>query len=506
VGDAKTHALRTCPWIHRILPFRIKMTKKKKNQSPCALAVPACTCDAKSCTHACCIERRARQARRSIQILDAARTLYDPDSPGYKSLTHEMTEYGHVEEHVTTPVKTNRNLNPNFIDPPHEPSAIEVLGENMKNTLRSQEREQNLNRLIETMPALDKSSDVYMAMNFFYRTKCEADASDIQLRFKASIHKCGVQRFKDILRTADHTELGWTTACSAVLTSISKQFLSESKAALAREMQQKPAEDPSMYADRVMLRMDVYSHFVVLKGKTVDEEDMARLWVQGLLPDSVRMAASVGVSNLSSYTIKDALDVARVAHSACQRLAPVEPMRQMIPGPPDIDESFLQSYMDTAFKALEARIQSMVGTGSAPPPAEGRPTRYPCVHPSCNRALHRWADCPLKKPCDYCHKEGHHVEGCFSKHPHLSPSNMGRPQGGGRFGPGGRYAGNNRGRDYDRNRDSGRGRELDRARDRERSPRRERAGEGQPKATDKAAPAGQKAPATGDRLNEQGPA
>ena len=266
-----------------------------KWKNPCKTKTPKCVCAEKECNHVCCGAVRGHKRQGLVKTLMAARADEIPDTPGYNYLTRRMYSHGFDD-----PGGTARCLQDDFNDT-LAPSAMDILGAGMKDTLRSQEREHDLNRLIATIPPLDQAADVYLAMNFFYRTQCEAKTGDVELRFKAAIHRCSVVRFTNILRQAPFTAQGWDNACVSILTSIDRHYLSSAWAALGREMKQHLTEDPSLYADRVMMRTDIYKHFAELRGKTVDEEEIARKWINGLNPRSVKMAAAVAVASSVSY-------------------------------------------------------------------------------------------------------------------------------------------------------------------------------------------------------------
>ena len=444
------------------------MTKWK---NPCNTKTPKCDCEDTDCNHVCCGAVRDRARRRMLSDFKIARGHMTPGSPAYKSITKDMRFHGYEDQEEPEEPETNRDLNDEFHDTDPHAAMTAILGDGMKNTLKSQERENDLNRLIATIPALDQAADVYQAMNFFYRTECEAKVGDAELRFKAAIHRCSVVRFTNILRQAPFTVNGWNTACIAVLTSIDKHYLASAKTALKREMKQHMTEDPSLYEDRVMMRTDVYKHFAELRGKSVDEEEIARNWIAGLVPKAVRMAAAVATANMTEYAIKDALDVARVAHDACTT-APADsaPLQAMIPGAPDIDSSYLQECMSQMNAQLAAmadqnalaatnmadRLASMQQTSVAPVP-----TKFPCRNPVCNGALHRYKDCPLRAPCNYCESTGHPSSGCWKEFPHLDPRTKGGNSG---YRPRERHA-----RDHERERSPDRRRARERSRDKDRT-------------------------------------
>ena len=376
-------------------------------------------------------------------------------------------------------------------------APMAILSEGMQATLRSQERENDLNRLIATIQPLTQATDVSLAMNFLYSTQCEAKAGDAELRFKAATNRCSVPRFNKILRDAPITVKGWDAACISVLTSIDRHYLAQAKAALYKEMKQQPAEDPALYADRIMYRTDVYKHFAELGKKTVDDEELTRKWILGLSVDSVRQSTSVAMHAMAEYSIEDALAVARVAHTACGHLAGVTtPLQSFeVPSAPAIDVGYLQQCMSQ----MEARITDMVTKGStdmaermALMQASGMPTKFPCVMPACNGAMHRWADCPHRTNCRHCSTPGHHSEACYKQHPHLDHRRQKEP-----YRPKPAF---NRGRERSppRRRPADRDRSPDRRRPEDRERDRPRDRDMQPTAR---AAAGE---TDGKRLNEKG--
>jgi hypothetical protein len=512
----------------------------KKNATPakakqiapttCSKLTPPCTCQLEDCDHVCCGAKRDRKRRAEIQTLSAARRLLPPDSPAYQAMSKAMYHNGSKEVDLEpTPAK---NLQRDFHDA-EASSVLSVLGSGMKETLRSQEREHDLNRLIATIPALDQTADVFLAMSFFYRTKCEAKVGDIELRLKAAIHRCSVMRFTNILRQAPHTVKGWDAACHEILDSIDKHYLTSAKSALRREMHQHITEDPSIYADRVMLRTDIYKHFAELKGKTVDDEEIARNWIEGLVPKPVKVAAAVAVAHRVSYTIKDALDVARVAHEA-HSTTPEEPapLKSMTPAAPEIDGSYVQECMSQMEAQLAAMAQQHAQSASsmaekmasmqsqrpayqqqtpayqqqAPAYQQQTPsyqrqgsdstfTKFGCRHPDCNGAMHRWKDCPRKTVCTGCWFPGHHREGCYELHPELDHRPVGlRPN-------------RDRGRE-DRKKEYERGRSPARPkadpRDRDRDNNRERSPARPSRSRNRSPEKGVIRDKDGKRLNEKG--
>ena len=403
-----------------------------------------------------------------------------------------MIAHGHV-----APVPEARTLEVEFgaVD---EPTATTVFMEGMKNSVRSQERENDLTRLISTIQPLDQAADASLAMNFFYRTQCEAKAGDIELRFKAAIHRCQISRFSKILRAAPHTAKGWDEACIAVLLSIDRHYLASAKVALWKEMNQRDNEDPSIYADRVLFRADVYKHFAELVGKVVDEAEVARKWIEGLVPRSVRQSASVAVHNMSVYTITDALDVARVAHaSGVSELKEAAPLQSLGPTPPGIDAGYLQQCMSQ----METRMADMVSQGNsdmfdrmALMQTSNATTKFPCVAPACKGALHKFKDCPVRAQCRHCPTPGHHSEGCYKQFPRLDHRPMDQRSGGNDYRTRDRT---NRGRDQDRGRERDRSPDQRKTRERERERDSDRGISSSTKDTIRSK--------DGKRLNEKGP-
>jgi hypothetical protein len=394
------------------MPARKKKPKSWVN--PCKAKDPPCVCADANCGHHCCAIVRDHTRKTNLGKLARAREIFSPGTPAWKDVTRQMVSYGHDASDDEC-----RDLEDEFsrVSPP-DPVAALTAG--LDKTLRSQEREQDLNRLVATIPALNRATDANLAMKFFYSVQCEARADDAELRFKAAIQKCTVPRFTRILRACDYTVTAWDSACEKILRSIDTHYLASAKASLTKAMTQHDTEDPSLYADRVMMSIDVYRHFAGLANKTVDAEELARAWVNGLANDTVRMSASVAVSARTTYDIVDALEVARVAHSSC---APVArdgvPLKSAVPAAPEMDNTFVQQYMDTAVSQMEARLAAMTAesSGRTMTGSVGAPTKYPCVAPVCKGALHRFVDCPVRQQCKHCPRPGHHSEGCFTAYP-----------------------------------------------------------------------------------------
>ena len=141
------------------------------------------------------------------------------------------------------------------------------------------------------------------------------------------------------------------------------------------------------------------------------------------------MAVRVKFSD-SSYTIEDALEVARIAHDS---LTPKDasagtPLQAMATPtiPPAMDSVLIQQMLDAAMSkmteglavgsaAMEDRMMATIQQATGP-----YGTKFSCPLPACQGAMHRWGDCPYKAACGHCSKEGHHMEGCYDKYPHLS--------------------------------------------------------------------------------------
>jgi hypothetical protein len=412
-----------------------------------------------------------------------------PGTPAYKVITREMAMKGFEDADEGGGL----DLNPEFEDASQSGGVVKILDETMRRTLESQERQHALTQLRLTVPRLEASSNLGLAMDFLYRIQCDANSDDMELALKAAIAQCGVPRFTVFLRKAEVSRLGWDIACNSILMSIDKHFLHTAKASLGREMVQQSSDDPTQYADRVLAQLDVYVYFAGQSGKTVDLEEIARSWVGGL-SQTTRVNVSVALSGKASYTIQDALEVARIAHGASTAAAtvPLQSMSQTqapyTPAVPNIDGAFLKQVVDDALAQatagvdnalaisnarLEARIAALqtaytpahggYPSTQAPSLGSGLPTKFPCAFPACKGALHRFVDCPYKKQCVHCPKKGHHSEGCykefpglshFDKAPYGSPSKRERSPD--RRDHRSRSRGRSRERDRDRSRDSSR--------------------------------------------------
>jgi hypothetical protein len=413
-----------------------------------------------------------------------------------------MTRYGHISENE----EDAQDLRSEF-EEAAEQNTVQVLGENMRKTRESTEREHALTRLISTVPRLAAASDLGLVMEFLYRIQCDANG-DTTLALKAAVAQCGVLRFAGILRSAPATKKGWEQACTDVLTSIDQHFMQAAKDALNKEMSQQPAEDPTQYADRVLTKMDVFVYFAAIKNKTVDNQEIARAWVKGL-SSATKMSVSVALNMASSYTIQEALAIARIAHDASMTPAglPQDSMsshlqsmahQQFQPAVPPIDGAFLQQVVEGALAKCtapwEARLAAIEParynnrdariTQNAERPA-GLPTRFPCVFPTCRKALHRWDDCPYKQQCRHCTKPGHHSDGCYDEYPELSHFAKRSP---------------NKAR-RDRDRSPARPRERDQSQDRARDRDRDR---DRDKNRDNRSPSKARGDSSGKRLNEKG--
>ena len=452
-----------------------KKKANKKNNNPCVKE--GCDCVDPSCDHKCCKVMRERVRVSKINVYGAALKYLPEGSPcannlmglmkeeGYKGTYAPTADLAQAFDDASTPVHAYpktvgqhgspadagdpyRSQSPSssattisIEHPGSTSSAISVLGDSMRKSLQSQEREHKLNRLIASIPALEKTNHLSGAMAFLYRTQCEATADDFELAIQAAVCRCSVQRFNKILRAASKTKMGWENACNQILDTISKHFIADTKTALTAGMIQLQHEGPAEYADRVMSQMDIYIYFAGINNKTVDEPELARAWVQGL--DSItRALVSVAVDSMKTYTISDALGVARIAFNSTTSIpttarpplqaldnftAPEEPMmiQQIMEGA----APSLQTIMDAAVAQMDAkitangvlmnakmdeRLAAMNSTQAGRPAGMGLPTRYPCKAPECGGALHRWDDCPVKRPCEHCSKHGHHSESCFT--------------------------------------------------------------------------------------------
>jgi hypothetical protein len=285
---------------------------------------------------------------------------------------------------------------------------------------------------------------------------------DMALALKAAVAQCSVQRFATILRAAHVSKAGWEKACVQVLLSVNKHFMQSSKESLMKEMSQHAGEDPTVYADRVLAKLDVYVYFAVLTEKVVDDQETARAWVAGLDP-TIKMTVSVALDAKVAYSIQDALNVARIAYTASTTSTSGGSLNMIdssstVPQAPVYDAVFLKQMVDSAVSqstaSIDARIASMIPQASPP-----TPTKFPCVHPDCRGALHRFEDCPLKQQCVHCTRWGHHSAGCYDKFPGLSHFQKASrapykgPQGRDRSPHVARDRGRDRSRDRDRERD-----------------------------------------------------
>ena len=447
-----------------------------------------CECAEPNCEHDCCALSRDQRRRDRIRSFTDSASYFPVGTPNH----NRMVAMGKDGFDATS---TSLNFNDTG-----EHSPLAMLSESFKSSQISRERDHKLDRLITSLPVLDKANSIDSAMAFLYRTQSEANPQDMELVFQAAIHKCIVLRFAKILREGARSLEGWKATCHAILVTIDKHYLASAKTALSASMTQWASEDPATYADRVVSRMDIYLYFAELNGKVVDESELSRAWVLGL--DHVsRGLVSVSVNNMASYTIMDALGLARIAYDSStqgarqqmptlQQLAmppgfpqvlppgigSTYPFPPMMPPPPEPPMASVQSMMDDTMStwrqemtaktaALDARIAAM-----APAPTVGQSSynRYPCVASECNGAYHRYDDCPYKRPCMHCGKDGHHSARCWKRPGQTQPrfnNNRDRPR---RDVP--RFQ--QRGRSPDRGRD--RGRPDNRPRDRSRSPARPR--------------------------------
>jgi hypothetical protein len=463
---------------------------RKLAKTPCEKKIPQCDCTLEACDHWCCAFKRELHRKRVLKKMAKERGALVPRTPEYKALSRQMERFG------KTP-SDDDELSPadlaHVFDEANQ-SAVVVMGNSMREARLSQEREHNLNRLLKSVPRLTTASDLGLVMEFLYRIQCDASSMDMALALKAAVAQCGVQRFATILRAAPVSKDGWEQACVHVLASINKHFMQSSKESLMKEMKQIAGEDPTLYADRVLAKLDVYVYFAGLTRKAIDDQETARAWVAGL-DSTTRMTVSVALDAKVTYSIQDALSVARIAYTASSTNATDSALHMLdsssfVPQAPVYDAGFLQQMIETAVSqsaaSFDARLASMVPqvaqdsfdariASMVPQVAQGSinnrvvsmaplgtPTKFPCRHPDCHSAMHRFEDCPNRQQCIHCRKPGHHSAGCYTKFPALS--HFTKPtrepyrgaQGRDRSPPDVRDRGRNRSRDRDRDRDRSR--------------------------------------------------
>jgi hypothetical protein len=412
-----------------------KRATKAAAKTPCEKKIPLCLCTDSACDHWCCAATRERRNRATLVHMTVARDALVPFSPAYRELSRQMERYGH--EPSSDDRDEASDLTSQFNEAAMQ-SAVQVMGENMRDTRQSQEREHALNRLLASVPRLVTASDLGQVMGFLYRIHCDAPSLDMALALQTAITQCTVPRFSAILRAAPVSMEGWEKACIDVLASVNKHFMQSSKESLMKEMKQYATEDPTQYADRVIAKLDVYVYFAGITRKVVDDQETARAWVAGLDP-TTRVSVSVALNAVGSYTIQDALEVARIAYMASAPAVGLQSLEHgpCVPQAPIYDSGFLQQMIDSAVSqataghaasnaAIEARIAALqppaVGSmlAAMAPEALGLPTKFPCAYPGCRGALHRFEDCQYKRQCIHCPKWGHHSAGCYTEFPELS--------------------------------------------------------------------------------------
>ena len=425
---------------------------KKTAKNPCKAA--SCTCTDDFCVHKCCSLMRERARRALILTLVATRSRFTQGSPAHVGITKELRDSGWKP--TTQEAAETSNLTHEFNEAA-EQSAATAIAEGLKQQRESTELEHELTRLVASLPSLESANNIGLAMTFFFRVQSEAKGTTMELAFKAAETRCKVPRFLALLRVAHRTRAGWDKACHDVMKSIDDHYLSGAKQAITKGMVQARGEDPTLYADRILTMIDTYTYFASIQGRSVDIEEMARVWVDGL-DAGISMTVCVALAGEATYTIKRALNAARVAHNAWVRTnGGITPLQALHHGPsplqalhsgtpilqipaahtqpvaPPMDAALIQKMFDdqTAqadrryddqaahIQSMEVRLESRL---EAPPGVQY--TRFPCVFPACRGALHRWDDCPNRRDCRYCRKPGHHVEACFVKYPHMAPPSM----------------------------------------------------------------------------------
>ena len=356
----------------------------------------------------------------------------------------------------------------------------------MNKQIDSQEQEHRLTRLLASLPRLESSNDVALVMIFLYTTQNEA--TSVSLSFEAAIAKCNVTRFATILRGAPRTAEGWQAACTTILTSVDEHFMSSARLSLYKNLRQGHNEDPPSYADRFTHKLEVYNYFAGPRGKTVDEEELTRVWISGL-HKATRKHVTVIMSGQSDINIKRALALARAASGVDEAdTSPLQSLGQVpayvpdtpaAPAAPLVDTAFLKQMMEKhsadSLQAMESRLAAATSDmnsrfAQSPGGAPNELPRGACAFPGCYGALHRFNNCPNARQCRHCPKYGHHSETCFTKYgvpKHMKNNRRNRS-------PEREDVRDRKNRDHDRERSSSVTRTRDRDRDRDRDGDRDR--------------------------------
>ena len=133
------------------------MPAKAKKNCPCRVA--DCVCTSAICDHMCCIVKRDRIRKTELAALSSARNLIAPGTPGHRDITRKMVVRGFVEEGIA-------DLSSEFAAAV-EPGAVATLSSGMQRQIDSQEQEHELSRLMASLPRLESSNSVDLAMTFF---------------------------------------------------------------------------------------------------------------------------------------------------------------------------------------------------------------------------------------------------------------------------------------------------------------------------------------------------